>query len=341
MSIKDFLNLLGKRKQTVVSILLVCLALTVLLIAIQPFKYGSTSRLLVSQKFTAGTDAYTISQSNNFLSKLFARVVQSESFYNDIISSGYSIDESYFTEEGSRKEKMKKWNKTVKSSSPNTGNGIVEIKVYHSDQGQVEQIAQAVNYVLKTQNREYHGLGDKIFLKVIDRPLVSEKPERPDVLMIFPISVLLALFLAGVYIYFFPEDKYDIKIIPEKGAGEKKTALENWIAQERKRKIWQDLNSKFSQKTGKKKNEKTFSINKELKRNEQKSNREVVSGEEKAKEKVLFGGQIEREAPESRKREEEQTESLEKISEQKEEDVNKREDKRDIEEKGDMNNIFG
>jgi capsular polysaccharide biosynthesis protein len=351
MEVKEFFNLVRRRKQTVISILLVCLAVTVLLVAVQSFKYGSTSRLLVSQEFTAGTDAYTISQSNNFLSKLFSRVVQSESFYNDVLSSGYNIDESYFTEEGSRKEKMKQWNKTVRASSPNTGNGIVEIEVYHPDRDQVEQIAQAVNYVLKTQNKDYHGLGNKIFLKIIDKPLVSEKPEKPDVLMIFPASVLLALFLAGVYIYFFPEDRYDIKIIPENGFKKKKTTVDEQRVQENKRRMLQGLSSKFSPRREKKGDKETTSINKGPEKSEQESRpkeeekseeQEVVDREEKAKERVLFGAQAEEDS--SRQQDEsveEGSSSAEQTGEQKQESANKNENKKDIEEKGDMSNIFG
>lgn len=217
MRISEFLKLIVRRKQTVISALVICLAAAVLLVAVQPLKYGSFSRLLVSQEFSEGADAYTISQSNNHLSKLFARVVESGSFYEKVVNSGYDIDREYFAREGARKKEIEKWQKTVSAKSLNTGNGIVEIEVYHPSRSQAEQIGEAVNYILKTENREYHGLEEKIFLKTLDAPFVSIRPDKPDILLIFFASAVLALFLAGVYIYYFPEDRYDIRVVPKNG----------------------------------------------------------------------------------------------------------------------------
>jgi capsular polysaccharide biosynthesis protein len=211
----EFLRLLNKRKQTLISVTVVCLAVAMLLVVFQPFKYEASSRLLVSQEFTPGTDAYTISQSNNYLSKLLARVVGSQSFYNEVVSSGFQINKDYFRKGTDQEKEMEEWNKTVVAGSPNAGNGIMEVQVLHPDRQQAEQLAQGVNYVLQTKNREYHGLGDNMFLKVIDGPIVSERPVEPNIFVIFPFTIVLALFLASLYIYYFPEDKYDLKIIPK------------------------------------------------------------------------------------------------------------------------------
>ncbi len=217
MNSLEFLKLLQKRKQTLVSAVIICLAVAMPLVVFQSFKYEASFKLLVSQEFTSGTDAYTISQSNDYLSKLLARVVESQSFYNEVVDSGFQINKDYFRKGADKEEEIERWNKVVEAGSPNIGNGIIEIQILHPDRQQADQIAQGVNYILQTKNQEYHSLNDSIFLKTIDGPIVSERPVKPNIFVIFPFTIVLALFLAGVYIYYFPEDKYDLKIISKNG----------------------------------------------------------------------------------------------------------------------------
>ena len=367
MSIQEFLKLFRRRKQTVLSVIIVCLAVAVLLVVFQPLKYGSSSRMLVSQEFSANTDAYTISQSNNYLSRLLAKVVNSENFYQGVVNSGYNINKDYFTEGNTNQEKMEEWNRTVKADSLNTGNGIIKVEVYHPDASQTGNIAEAVNYILKTENEQYHGLGNKVFLKIIDTPHVSERPVKPDVLFIFPVAILIALFLAGVYIYFFPEDKYDIKIIPPNGKGDKKDKeykvkkQENKIKEQRK-KMLEELSKKFPDRnTFRKKKQgssgdasqessvtSSVSPKKEEKTDRVQEKARKQMSEEKAKEKVLFGngGQEEPQPEKENNKQAEEQKSPQRSPEEDPSDSSSRQDRKkagqeDIEERGDMSNIFG
>ncbi len=212
MDLKSFLDLLGKRKQTILAIVMVFLAIAVVLVVVQTFKYGSGSRLLISQSFSPNTDAYNISRTNDYLGNLFAQVVGSNSFYNDVLESGYNIEEDYFTEEKNFAQLMEKWEKTVEVDPLRDGSGIVEINVFHPEKEQVNQISQAVNYVINTQNQSYHGLGDKVFVRVIDRPIISTYPVKPNIFLIFPLALLLGLAVSFLYIYLLPEEKYALRV---------------------------------------------------------------------------------------------------------------------------------
>lgn len=352
MDILQFLQLLKRKKQTILAVVVVCMAVAMLLVLAQPFKYGTSSRLLVGQQFTAGTDAYTISQSNDHLSKLLAKVVDSNSFYDQVMNSGHNIRSEYFTQDNTAREKMKKWNKTVQAGSLNTGNGIIEVKVFHPDKEQTKEIAQAVNYVLKTKDQQYHGLGEEVFLKIIDRPMVSERPVQPPVLIIFPAALAIALFLAGVYIYFFPEKKYDLVFIPQKKVEKKEGKKKNIFTflQDGRKRIDSLLQNIFSYKS---------SLNKEKEQGRRSSsfhsrsqqdnslekNEEKKEGGGMSKEQMLYSNVV----GSSQEEKEEQIESEAEAAEEPKEESGKEEqrssaskkDERDIEEKGDMNNIFG
>ncbi|MFH0972913.1 MAG: hypothetical protein V1768_02930, partial [Patescibacteria group bacterium] len=215
MDSKELLDLIKNKKQTILSVLILFFIITIIITAIQPFKYGSVSRLLVVQNFPAGTDPYAISKSNEYLSAILAKVVTSNLFYSDIMSAGFNIDKNYFTQKGEGKKEMKKWEETA-SARALSDTGIIEIQVFHPNREQLAQISQAINYVLKTKNNIYHGGGNNVDVKVIDKPIISSWPVKPNIFLNFFLALIFSLIIAFSYIYLFPDEKYNIKLWPKK-----------------------------------------------------------------------------------------------------------------------------
>jgi capsular polysaccharide biosynthesis protein len=213
MNIHQFLSLMGRKKQTIVSIAIVFLAVAIIFSAVQPFKYDSNLNLLTIITFKDTVDPYTASRSNQFLSDLLARIVSSGSFFEKVKASGFNIDQSYFS--GNEKQQMKKWNKTVKAKGI-ADTGMISIDVYHTDHAQAEEIAKAVAYTLQTSNSQYHGYGDSVQIKIIDQPITSNYPVLPNVPLNLGLAVLFALAFSFCYIYLFPEEKYDFRLWPKK-----------------------------------------------------------------------------------------------------------------------------
>jgi capsular polysaccharide biosynthesis protein len=213
MSIQQFLNLIGKKKQTIVSLIIVFLGVAIIFSAVQPFRYDSNLKLLTVLNFSQSVDPYTASRSNEYLSGLLARIVGSSSFFGDVKKAGFNIDESYFS--GTEKQRLKKWNKTVKAKSV-ADTGIISIDVYHTDRAQAEEIANAVVYVLQNENAQYQGYGNNVTIKIIDGPITSDYPVEPNVLLNAGIALILSLFFSFCYIYLFPDEKYDIRLWPKK-----------------------------------------------------------------------------------------------------------------------------
>ncbi|MFA6548751.1 MAG: hypothetical protein WCT39_02300 [Candidatus Margulisiibacteriota bacterium] len=214
------LNLLKKKKGTLITIVALFLVFSLGISLVQKLKYGSESKVLVYQKFPGGTDIYTINRSNEYLSGVLASVVASDSFYEEVKNAGFSIDFNYFAKEGAGKDELKKWEKTV-SAKPLADSGIMQIDVYHPDRYQAEQISRAVNFVLMTKNQNYHGGGDSVVVKVIDKPTVSNWPVKPNILLNLALALIFGLVLGLTYIYLFPEDKYNLSAWP---SGKKRTA---------------------------------------------------------------------------------------------------------------------
>lgn len=215
MNLNNLLNLVKTKKQTIISIVVLVLLVVSVATFVQPLNYGASSRLLVVQNFPVGTDPYAISRSNEMITNVLAQVLKSDSFYNQVINSDYNIERSYFRENNDSRKEMKKWSSTVDAKVLND-KGMVDIRVYHPDRYQVNQISQAINYVYQTKNADYHGLGNMVSIRVINRPYVSNWPVKPNIVFNYSFGFLLAFLISLVYIYIFPEEKYNIRLWPKR-----------------------------------------------------------------------------------------------------------------------------
>jgi len=223
----DF-SLIKAKKGTIFSIVILAALLTGVFTFVQPLKYGAESKLLVIQNFPAGADAYSVSRANEYLGGLLADVVSSRTFYDEVMESGFSIDKKYFSSKGDRREEIKNWKKTVKAVSVGD-KGIININIYHVDSVQADQIARAVNYVLKTKNQNYHGIQSGVSVKVIDNPIVSSFPIKPNIALNFALAFAFGLIAGLSYVYLFPERKYDLRLWPSRRRRmERESARENF-----------------------------------------------------------------------------------------------------------------
>ncbi len=213
MELVDFLRLVKRKKQTIVSVVVIFIVFTAIFTFIQPLKYRVESRVLLVQTNTAGNDLYAIARTNEYLGSIMSRVIPSNTFFNQAINSGYKIDKDYF--EGDTRRKMKKWEKTVVARSLNES-GIIEVSVFHTSKYQGEQIARAVNYVLREKHDLYHGLGENVVIKIIDQPISSKFPVKPNILLNFPLALTLSIIVSLIYIYSFPEPVYNIRLFPKR-----------------------------------------------------------------------------------------------------------------------------
>ena len=217
MELIDFLKLTRTKRSTITSmvILFVFVALTVTFV--QPLKYVSSAKLLVVQEYGVNTDPYIAAKSNDYLSNILAQVVSSKSFFDEVLNAGFNIDKNYFP---SRPDKrLEEWDKTVNAKIVND-TGMINIEVYHPDKYQTDQIAQAINYVLKTKNNQYHGGGDKVNVKIINDPIVSRWPLKPNIILNLALGIILGFICGLYYIYLFPDEKYDFNLF-RRGAKKK------------------------------------------------------------------------------------------------------------------------
>jgi capsular polysaccharide biosynthesis protein len=214
----EFYQFIKNKRQTLAAFFVFFLVVGSVFTFLQPFKYSARSKLLVIQENAGGVDPFAVSRSVEYLSNLFSQVVYSSSFFNLVTTSQFNIDKNYFV--GDSINQIKIWKKTVSAKNVE-GTGIINVVVYHPNSYQAKQIALAVNNALISQNSNYQGIGNSVKITVIDEPLVSNYPDQPNLLVNLGIIVALSIVFGFIYIYIFPEEKYNVHLF-DSGSKKKK-----------------------------------------------------------------------------------------------------------------------
>ncbi|MEW6407988.1 MAG: Wzz/FepE/Etk N-terminal domain-containing protein [Patescibacteria group bacterium] len=146
---------------------------------IQTPKYKASVKVLIIQKQANRMDAYTASRSAQAIGEVLSKVVYTSSFFDQVMQTGFKIEKEQFSKDIEKREK--EWKEMISASVIDEA-GTVQINVFHFNQKQAEQIAYAITYVMVTNGSQYHGGGEQIEIKMIDAPIVSKKPVKPDIL---------------------------------------------------------------------------------------------------------------------------------------------------------------
>ncbi len=203
MELKDFFHILKRRQGVIFYAWLIFIILGSAATFSQSLKYEASSKLLIVQN-VSGSDPYTVSKSNQYLGSLFSQVVYSNSFFELVTSSNnFNIDKTYFTD--NYKKQMTIWSKTISAKSNDSG--IIEISIYHPNPYQAKQIALGVNDVLINQGFNYQGGTEGIKIKIIDQPLVSDYPVKPNIVFNFLAFSALGIFAGIIFLYLSPNKK--------------------------------------------------------------------------------------------------------------------------------------
>jgi len=216
MDLLQFIKLVGKRKQTVITVVILFLVIAVIFTFAQPFKYASETKILVIQNFPQGSDPYAVSRSNQYLSSVLARIVNTNLFYNEVINSGFNIKKNYFPENVEKQIRL--WDKTV-SARTIGDSGLISIKVVHPDKYQSDQILRGVNHVFKTNHSFYHGLGDQVSIKTVDQPYTSDWPVEPNIVLNLMLALAFGIVFSFSFIFLFPEEKFSFKMFSSQQKG--------------------------------------------------------------------------------------------------------------------------
>lgn len=192
----------AKNIKTITLIVVVMVVFGLVISLIQTPKYKSSAKLLVifSQD---DVNPYTSVQTSNYIAGILKEVIYSDSFINSVFKSSFDLkDDIGFNQE----ERMKNWKKMVKPRLQEN-KGIITIDVYHKDNEQANNFAQAISYTISTNHSLYHGSGNSVAVKTIGTPSVSQDWDQPNIPQNILLSLMAGIFIGLTFIIIFPEQE--------------------------------------------------------------------------------------------------------------------------------------
>jgi capsular polysaccharide biosynthesis protein len=142
-----------------------------------PLRYSSTMSLLIIQKQLSQADPYTAIKASERIADNLGQIIYTTSFFDKVMSAKFNIDQSIFSSDEIKRRKQ--WRQMI-GTQVVRGSGMLVVAVYHQDKSQAEQIARAIAFVLTTEGWQYVGGGD-LQVKLVDQPLASRFPVRPNI----------------------------------------------------------------------------------------------------------------------------------------------------------------
>ncbi|MBU1131081.1 hypothetical protein KJ840_03045 [Patescibacteria group bacterium] len=196
----SFWHYLIQKKLSFAGLIALFLLLGMLITVVQPFEYSASASVLVIHKINPNLDAYTAARAAEKLSRNLASIIYTSSFLDTIASSYLNYPLNLPAAESA---KRKAWRKKIAATvSPETS--ILKITAYDKNPQEAEKLVFLVANTLVTRGKEYHGGGEDIVIKLIDKPMTSKYPARPRVVL----NLISALFLGIIFSYLIHFKKY-------------------------------------------------------------------------------------------------------------------------------------
>ncbi len=200
MELAQFYQLIKKGKITLVMSVLIFTLFALAFTFLRPLEFRAQSRLLIIQNSQEGADPFVAAKANEYLGGVLTKIVASNSFLEEVLASGLNIDQDHFSNDPH--ERAKTWQDMIVARSYGDL-GVIEISVFHTDRYQAEQVAQAVDLTLKNKSSVFLGTGDKVEVKVIDQPIASKWPVRPNIVLNMVLGPVIGLIFGLFYLYLF------------------------------------------------------------------------------------------------------------------------------------------
>lgn len=174
MSRSNYVHILVKSWRQIVIVTLAGLVLALAFSFVQPFKYSSTVRILITQTNPTGLDPYTAVKSTERIAQNLSELIYTSEFFNAVTTNA-SVDQTIFPKD--EIEKRKFWKDTIETSVA-PGTGVMSITAYHQNRDQATTLALRTAQEIQTEAPNYFGFSVKA--QVIDSPLPSRFFAKPD-----------------------------------------------------------------------------------------------------------------------------------------------------------------
>ena len=185
-------HLLFKRWKFIALVGLMFAVISTVITLLFPLEYRADAQVLIISKTRYGVDPYTVVKSAERVGENLAQVMETDDFLRKVREAeGYRLDWSRFDGLNER-QKRRAWPKMI-AGSVVYGTGVLNVSTYHSSAEQAKLFSAAVSDTVVNKAWEY--VGADVILKVVNSPIVTRFPARPNIFL----NVLLG-FVAGLFV---------------------------------------------------------------------------------------------------------------------------------------------
>lgn len=174
MSRPNYIHIFVKSWRQLVIITLAGLILALAFSFIQPFKYSSTVRLLITQTNPTGLDPYTAVKSTERIAQNLSELIYTSAFF-DAVTKDASIDQTVFPKDEIQKRQY--WRDTIETAVA-PGTGVMSITAFHQNRDQAMALALRTSKEIEVEAPNYFGFSVKA--QMIDSPLPSRFFAKPN-----------------------------------------------------------------------------------------------------------------------------------------------------------------
>jgi len=162
-----------------------------------PKQYSATSQVLLISRAGSGIDPYTQARSAGQIGNNLSEVMKTTDFYNKVfVSESATFDKSLWQNLTDRIQR-KRWQKNVQASMVyNTS--LMSIAAFSNTPIDAVALNQAVVDTVVGHGWEY--IGGDVTLKVVNTPLASRFPVRPNIILNVILGFALGILLSGLWV---------------------------------------------------------------------------------------------------------------------------------------------
>lgn len=175
---------------------LLCALLSVAVSFLFPLQYRADAQLLILPRAQYGVDPTNADKSAGRVAENLSTVVSTDDFRSLVVGALPEDLQNSFTKQTTKKTR-KYWNKTV-SASPVFGTNFLSVSVYSVDKQVAAQVVSVVAQTLLDRGQEYTSA--PITPRIMNNPIVSEYPARPNLPINGAIGFVLGVFITALLI---------------------------------------------------------------------------------------------------------------------------------------------
>ncbi len=158
---------------------LLCALLSVAVSFLFPLQYRAGAQILILPRVQYGSDPFSATKASEQVAENLSSVVSTDEFRSLVVSALPEELQASFNRQSPKKTRVY-WNNTVEAS-PVFGTNFLSISAYSTNKDVAMQVVSVVAQTLLERGQEYTP--SPIMPRIINNPVVSEYPARPNIVM--------------------------------------------------------------------------------------------------------------------------------------------------------------